>query len=288
MKESLFYIQRINALYNTGVFSKSDKRLADFLLEHPNCVDSETASSLGEHVGVSPATVVRFCRKLGFEGLADMKQSAAYRNYIESTTTDMDLVKGDDADTVKNKVIQYMKMIVDQLQISLNPKLLQKAADMISDAEHVVILAEGGSGTIARAAYDILLKLAIPCRLVEDIMFQMMEISMMGEKDVLFIIVNSGRTYNILQNAEYAKERGIPIIGIVGPKNSPLSKYLDVELSTSMFNSSYFSDISAARLCELATVSIIHSILALTRDERQIEKGEEIAVSIERKRVPLK
>ena len=76
--------------------------------------------------------------------------------------------------------------------------------------------------------------------------------------------------------------------GIVGPKNSPLSKYLDVELSTSMFNSSYFSDISAARLCELATVSILHSILALTRDEKQMEKGEEIAISIERKRMPVK
>ena len=110
----------------------------------------------------------------------------------------------------------------------------------------------------------------------------------MGKNDVLFTIVNSGRTINILQNAEYAKERGIRTIGIVGPKNSPLSKYLDVELSTSMFNSSYFSDISAARLCELATVSIIHSILALTRDAEQIEKGEEIAISIERKRMPAK
>lgn len=288
MKESLFYIQRINALYNTGAFSKSDKRLADYLLKNPNCVDSETASSLSALVGVSPATVVRFCRKLGFEGLADMKKSAAYRNYIESTSTDMDLIKGDDADTVKNKVIQYMKMIMDQLMVSLNPELLQNAAALLSGAQHVVIVGEGGSGTIARAAYDIFLKLAIPCRLAEDIMFQMMEISMMGENDVLFIIVNSGRTYNIIQNASYAKERGIRTIGIVGPKNSPLSKYLDVELSTCMFNSSYFSDISAARLCELATVSILHSIMALTRDNLQMAKGEEIAASIERKRIPSK
>lgn len=288
MSETLFYIQRINALYNTGVFSKSDKRLADFLLKYPNCVDSETASSLAEKAEVSPATVVRFCRKLGFEGLADMKKSAAYHNYIESTTTDMNLAKGDSAEDVKNKVIGYMKMVVDQLQVSLDAESLQKAADMLTGAHHVVILSEGGSGTIARAAYDIFLKLALPCRVVEDIMFQMMEISMMGEDDVLLIIVNSGRTHNVIQNAQYAKELGIPTIGIVGPKNSPLSKYLDVEISTSMFNSSYFSDLSAARLCELATVSILHSIMALSRDEKQLEKGEEIAASIERKRISAK
>lgn len=210
MKESLFYIQRINALYNTGAFSKSDRLLADYFLANPCCVNKETASSLSLLTGVSPATIVRFCRKLGFDGLADMKKSIAYSNYIESTASDMDLAKGDDAETVKNKVIQYTKMIVDQLQVSLDASLLQKAADMIGSAAHVVIVGEGGSGTICRAAYDIFLKLAIPCRFVEDIMFQMMEISMMGENDVLLFIINSGRTYNVLQNAEYARDRASP------------------------------------------------------------------------------
>ena len=285
MTESLFYIQRIRAQYDTGIFSKSDKRIADYLLEHPGAVDAETASSIAEKVGTSPATVVRFCRKLGFKGLTDMKNSAAYTNYIESSTTDMDLKKGDDAETVTNKVLQYMKMVLDQLKLSLEPELLQKAADKLADANHVVILAEGGSGTIARAAYDIFLKLAIPCRIVDDIMFQIMEISMMDENDVLFLILNSGRTYNVLQNASYAKQRGIYTIGVVGTKGTPLSKYLDIELPTCIFSSSYLSDISAARLCELVTVSILHSIMALTRDSEQMKRGERIANSIELKRI---
>lgn len=286
MTESLFYIQRIRAQYDTGIFSKSDKRIADYLLEHPGAVDAETASSIAEKVGTSPATVVRFCRKLGFKGLTDMKNSAAYTNYIESSTTDMDLKKGDNAETVTNKVLQYMKMVLDQLKLSLEPELLQKAADKLADANHVVILAEGGSGTIARAAYDIFLKLAIPCRIVDDIMFQIMEISMMDENDVLFLILNSGRTYNVLQNASYAKQRGIYTIGVVGTKGTPLSKYLDIELPTCIFSSSYLSDISAARLCELVTVSILHSIMALTRDSEQMKRGERIANSIELKRTP--
>ena len=179
-----------------------------------------------------------------------------------------------------------MKMVLDQLKLSLEPELLQKAADKLADANHVVILAEGGSGTIARAAYDIFLKLAIPCRIVDDIMFQIMEISMMDENDVLFLILNSGRTYNVLQNASYAKQRGIYTIGVVGTKGTPLSKHLDIELPTCIFSSSYLSDISAARLCELVTVSILHSIMALTRDSEQMKRGERIANSIELKRIP--
>lgn len=175
----------------------------------------------------------------------------------------MSLRRGDYVHTVKSKVISYTKMIMDELNDILDDEALEKAAKLIAEAKSLVIVSEGGSGTISRAAYDIFLKLAIPCRCVEDLIFQAMEISMMDKDDLLPIVVNSGRTWNVLQNAAYAKERGIKIVGIVGPANSPLSKYLDVEILTSLFSSDYFSDISAARACELTTISILHSIIAV-------------------------
>ena len=200
----------------------------------------------------------------------------------------MSLRRGDYVHTVKSKVISYTKMIMDELNDILDDEALEKAAKLIAEAKSLVIVSEGGSGTISRAAYDIFLKLAIPCRCVEDLIFQAMETSMMDKDDLLPIVVNSGRTWNVLQNAAYAKERGIKIVGIVGPANSPLSKYLDVEILTSLFSSDYFSDISAARACELTTISILHSIIALTRTEEQIDKSHEIGMSIERKRLPPK
>ncbi len=286
MKESYLYIQRITSMMNTGNFTKAEQVFAEFLLEHPESVEQETVNSIAVCSGVSPATVVRFCRKLGFSGFPEMKRSVTMGyNYIEDASSDMELEYGDKPESVKSKVINYSKMIIDQLQSSLDADALQRAADLLTHARSIVIHAEGGSGTISRAAYDIFLKLALPVRLSEDIMFQLMEITMMDPEDVLFIVVNSGRTHNVLENARYAKERGIPIIGIVGPMNSPLSKYLDVELNTCLFNSNYFSDISAARLSELVTVSILHSIMALTRDEEQVQRGNEITQALERKRV---
>ncbi len=284
MNESIFYIQRIKAIYPSGVFSKSDKILANYLLANPGCIENATAASLAELSGVSPATIVRFCRKLGFSGLAEMKKSSDRLNYIEETSNDMDLRHGDSAQKVKEKVIAYNKLLLDQLDSAMDAGKLQEISDMLVNARQIVIMGEGGSGTICRAAYDIFLKLALPCKIVEDIMFQTMEISMMEPDDVLFIIINSGRTSNMLINAKYARERGIKTIGIVGARNSPLAKYLDAELNTCIFSSSYFSDISAARLCELTAISVIHSIIALSSGPERLEKGEEIAASIDRKR----
>ena len=46
--------------------------------------------------------------------------------------------------------------------------------------------------------------------------------------------------------------------------------------------------VSAARACELVTISILHSIIALTRTQEQIDKSHEIGLSIEKKRLPPK
>lgn len=287
MSESMLYIQKINAMYNTGVFSKSDYAIADYILANPEAVRHSTASELAEMSGTSPATVVRFCRKLGYSGLADMKMSVKYSTG-EFAAELMELSRDDSAGDVRKKVIQFTKMVLDQLNDTLSDEALTKAAQLICGANELVIIGEGGSGCIARAAYDIFLKLTIPCKLVTDPMFDVMTIRMMRPDDVLLVIINSGRSRNMILDAQLAYENNIPVIGIVGPANSPVSQYLTVEIATSMFRSKYFSDISAARVCELLAVSILHSIIALTFSDERLQKGRLAADAMERKRIPLK
>lgn len=287
MQESLLYIQRIHALYNTRAFSKSDMLIADYILEHPTCITTSTANTLAEASGTSPATVVRFCRKIGFNGLADMKMSAM-RTHVDYGNVAMDLRPEDSVGEIKRKVVGFTKLVLDKLMETLEDGSMEAAAQTIASASQVVIIGEGGSGSISRAAYDIFLKLAIPCQLVEDSFFQSMVISMMEPDDVLLMIVNSGRTVNMVDSASQARESGIKTIGIVGPANSPLSKYLDIEIRTSLFSSDYFSDLSAARTCELTAISILHSIIALSSSEERLEQGRKIAESMERKRLPIK
>ena len=287
MQESMLFVQRIRALYNTRAFSKSDLLIADYILENPMCIASSTANTLGSATGTSPATVVRFCRKIGFSGLADMKMSMAH-NYADGGTAMMDLEPGDSVGEIKHKVIAFTKSVLDQLVETLDDEAIQAAADAVAHARNVLLIGEGGSGTICRAAYDVFLKLAIPCQFVEDAIFQSMAVSMMEPDDVLLVIVNSGRAINVVQCVQQARESGRKTIGIVGPANSPLSKYLDIEIRTSLFDSSYFSDLAAARTCELTAISVLYSIIALSCGEEQIAHGKLIAQSVERKRLPSK
>jgi DNA-binding MurR/RpiR family transcriptional regulator len=55
-------------------FTASEQKIASYLLHHFREVPFETAASLSKRVGVSPMTVGRFLRNLGYEGVGDLKE----------------------------------------------------------------------------------------------------------------------------------------------------------------------------------------------------------------------
>lgn len=55
-------------------FTTSEQRIAGYLLQNLSGLPFETAASLGQRVGVSAMTVGRFLRKLGYAGVAEMKE----------------------------------------------------------------------------------------------------------------------------------------------------------------------------------------------------------------------
>jgi DNA-binding MurR/RpiR family transcriptional regulator len=54
--------------------TRAEKKVANYLLAQPNRVILEPASTVARNVGVSPMTVGRLLRKLGFEGLSDIRR----------------------------------------------------------------------------------------------------------------------------------------------------------------------------------------------------------------------
>src|SRR5476649_981801 len=54
-------------------YTPSEQKLATFFLNHLQELPFETAASIGKHVKVSPMTVGRYIRKLGYADLRDIK-----------------------------------------------------------------------------------------------------------------------------------------------------------------------------------------------------------------------
>ena len=82
-------IAEISARSDT--FSKSHKKIADYIVKHYDKAAFITASKLGKVVGVSESTVVRFAVELGFGGYPKLQK--ALRELIPVSYTHLDVYK---------------------------------------------------------------------------------------------------------------------------------------------------------------------------------------------------
>ena len=66
MRDIVGYIQKFE-----GSFSKTEEKIADYIIEHPEAALSSSVEDLAQATKTSGATVVRFCRTIGFRGFMD-------------------------------------------------------------------------------------------------------------------------------------------------------------------------------------------------------------------------
>ena len=278
-------INRIHAVYEN--LSTVERKLADYILENYHQLNVSSCADLATATNTSPASVVRFCRKIGFSGFSEFKLSIS-QSWIDQSAGQLNITKDDTTSEIKQKVLMFNKSVIDGMFTTLGEEVLEQAADLLCNASRVVIIGDGGSGCSARDAYNIFLLLRIKCEYVTDPFFQITVINQLEKNDVLFAISNSGRSKNTIENLKQAKGKNITTIGIVGVPNSPASKYLDVELQTNIFESDFFCDSAAAQICELNAIAVLHSLIRIRSKKADLYVGDQLTNALDAKRVNWK
>ena len=127
--------QRIRNAYPS--FSKSQKKLANAVLNNYEKVAGMTAARLGRHVGVSESTVVRFAGVLGFDGYAEfqlavedlLRKKLTYNQRIDATKKR--IYRRDIIENVMKSDIQRIRSTME----NLNKKVFSDSVDAIINAK---------------------------------------------------------------------------------------------------------------------------------------------------------
>ncbi len=263
--DNMLCLSRIRQHYD--LLSNTERRMADFILADWKRVIDMPVAQIAEEAGVSQATVVRFCRSIGFNGLPDLK--LCLRREQLSPLGELDDVDNDESPaTVAQKIMRYNKDAIDDMLSVLNGEQLKAAADALNCATRVVIIAEGGSASTARCAFDVFMQIGLPCAMVEDPFFQIQAASLMKPGEVAFTVCHSGSAKDTVESMQKAHETGAVTISIMGFVGSPLSKHTDIPLYTGLSGHAFFSETISARICELNLVSVLHALLVLRNEDR--------------------
>ena len=131
--------ERIRAIYST--LSKGQKKIANAVLNDYDKVAYLTAAKLGELVGVSESTVVRFADELGFEGYSQFQLAVQELVRIKLTPnqrieiTKQRIGRGDVIDNVMESDINKIKYTLERL----DRKAFIDAVDSIISARTIYI-----------------------------------------------------------------------------------------------------------------------------------------------------
>jgi len=243
-----------------------------------------SVKKLGEETKTSPATIIRFCKAIGFKGLTELKYYIK-KGVLTPGRRNKSVSLHDSTSAVRQKIAIFNKFALDDTTALLNDEDIMIATEKLAQAKRILIIGEGGSGCSARAALFEFMQIGLDCIYAEDSYLQMLSVGQLTEQDVVLVITHSGRASNTVDVAKYASEHGVYVIGITSIVNGFITKYCNTVLYICNMEQEFFSNTVAARICELNVISILHSCLSQIFYKNIPEKEGSVNTLYEIKRV---
>ncbi|WP_317202496.1 glucokinase [Janthinobacterium sp.] len=211
--------------------SPSERKVADWVLREPKLVLTLPIAEIAQRTDVSQPTVMRFCRSIGVQGLADFKLKLASGLTGGAITVAHCHVEISDSDAeLARKVLGNNASAALALSDTLDIKALTAAIEMLRKARRVELLSVGSARVVAEDMQQKLLNLGIVSTYYADPQAQLMSAGLLSAGDVALVISRSGAPPELLKSAKAARASGARIVAIT-PSGSPLAKLADVLLT---------------------------------------------------------
>jgi RpiR family carbohydrate utilization transcriptional regulator len=250
---------------------KSERKVADRVLEDPQRVLNATLAEAAGFSDVSEPTVIRFCVAIGCTGYQEFKLRLAHSLALGTTATHSVLSRQDTTDTLVEKIFGYTMTSLDWARSHLDTEALGQAIAALSEANSIEFFGLGASGIVAFDAQQKFPLFGVPCGAQADTHQQLMTASMMRKGDVAVIFSNTGQTFAMIEVAQVARETGATVIGVSGSR-SPLLDHCDISVLVETLDNTDIYTPTISRIAALVVVDILSSAVGLRRDAAHSER----------------
>lgn len=256
-------------------FSKGQKLIANYILEHYDKAAYMTAAKLGSLVNVSESTVVRFAIELGFDGYPEFQQ--ALQEIVRTRLTSFQRMEVTN-DRIGDGEILSKVLLADAEKIkhtldAINREDFDSAVEKIVKAKKIYIMGVRSSASLAGFLNYNLRMIFDNVKFVETTsgseMFE--EIMGMTSEDVMIAISFPRYSKRIINAVDYAKHVGADVIAITDSNMAPIAHQANCLLIAQSDMASFVDSL-------VAPLSIINAIIvAVSR-----KKKDELAIRLRR------
>ena len=268
------YFTLIDSYYPS--LSKSEKKVANHIKTQREKFIYQSIQEVAQDAKVAEATVLRFCRKIGFDGFRDMKLNIAK----ESTP-----INAKRKDNYIEEIVHNFQETIQETYFAIDQKNLENATFLIKNAVRVFLYGIGSSANAVLDMQSRLLRYGKTVHNVTDSHYQMMNSSILTENDVVVAFSMSGVTQDIIDSMELAKKNNAKTIVITNYIQSPLASFGDILILTAGRESPMDGGSLTGRLSQLLIVDLLCTTYALLDEEVSMSMREKTANSVIRKSV---
>ena len=257
-------LQRLN--HSGKRLSKSHRRIAECIVTYYDKAAFMTASKLGEYVGVSESTVVRFAAALGYDGFPQLQKALQELIRHRLTATQRLEMTGDMGHAqVLNKVlktdIQNIRTTLDELDLATFDAVIES----ILQARNLYVLGLRASAPLAEF-FGHYLNFIFPnvhtvTSGVSDVFEQIARIS---DEDVLIGISFPRYTSHTVKAMKFARSRGATLIAITDGPLSPLHAEANLCLMAKSDMASFVDSLAAP-------ISLINALIVALSQRRRTQ-----------------
>ena len=242
--------------------TQREKKIAAYLEENQDQFLNDTITEFAEKVGVSDATVVRFCRHIGYKGYQDFKMHAARDMLPKERQYNPVLERDDEPATICNKIFNSEVSVLSRTLLGISVPMLEEIAERLQAAERIVLFGTGGSLNVAKDAVHKFLKIGIMVHVYEDMDLQHMASSLMREGDLAIVISHSGSNLSALKCLENAKAGRAFTVAMTGYSRNPIAKAADRTVQIASEQTMYQSESVSTRIAQLAVIDALVALAA--------------------------
>ena len=254
MKSVLVRIQEYSAQA-----SGAEKGVLRFLRENPEEAAGYSIKQLADKTFSSAATIVRLCRKMGFDGYKELQKSLLYESALRRESTrpmEQEIKKDDSLEELVNKVTYKNIVSLDNTRKLVDLDILNQCVELLDRSQTVYLFGIGSSLLVARDMYLKLLRVNKACVICDDWHAQLLQARNIRSCDLALIVSYSGLTEEMISRFE----------------QSPLVRLADYNLAVAATELIFRSGAMSSRISQLNMIDILYTAYVHKRYDECMEQ----------------
>ncbi len=249
-------------------FSKGQKLIANYIVNHYDKAAYVTAAKLGEIVGVSESTVVRFAIELGFDGYPKLQK--VLQELIKSKLTAVQRIEVSSNRINEDNILKsVLQSDMDKIKITLEQidnSDFNNIVETILGAKRIFILGVRSSAPLASFLGFYFNLIFDNVRLVHTTSVSEMfeQIIRAQEGDVVIGVSFPRYSKRTIKAMQFAKKQGVKTIALTDSAESPVAKSADMSLLARSDMASFVDSL-------VAPLSIINALIVAIGMRRKNE-----------------